>query len=115
MKINKSTLDFVWEIAQKPDITIAGENGIANLSNSSKKISITLHLNGKYNQTAFYFLEIGRNSSIKDSNRLIGFMYNDTAPKEFINHATKKGEEVFWLSKNDLCLSLIDLMNFIKG
>lgn len=46
---------------------------------------------------------------------LIGFMYRKDAPKEFINHTAKKGESILLLSKKDLCLSLIDIMDFIKG
>lgn len=115
MKINKNTLDFVWDIAQKEDITIAGENGIARLSNGKDKIFITLYLNDKRNQIVFYFLERKKIESVKNPNQVIGFMYKKDSIKEFINHATKESEEVFWLSKNDLCLSLIDIMNSIKG
>ena len=116
----KSTIDFVWDIAQKRDITIAGINGMANLCNSDDKISITLHLNSKRNEVIFYFLEVGRKAPIKNYNYLVGFMYEKDAPEEFINHTTKRGKDaksqsIIWLSKNDFCLALIDLMNFIKG
>lgn len=120
MKINKNIIDFVWDIAQKRDITIAGINGTANLCNNDNKISITLYLNNERSEVAFYFLEIGKKTSIKNYNYLIGFMYEKDAPKEFINHTTKRGKDakaqnIIWLSKNDFCLALIDLMNFIKG
>ena len=115
MKINNSTIEFVWDIAQKEDSTIAGINGIARLSNNKAKIYITLWLDESQILTTFYFLETKRITPIKNPNQLIGFMYKKDAPKEFIDHATKESEEVFWLSKNDLCLALIDMMNFIKG
>ena len=113
-------IDFVWGIAQKRDITIAGINGMANLCNSDDKISITLHLNSEKSEVAFYFLVIGEKASIKNPNCLVGFMYEKDAPKEFINHTTKKGKDaksqnIIWLSKYDFCLALIDMMNFIKG
>lgn len=115
MDIDENIIDFVWDIAQKRDITIAGQNGIAKLCNSDDKIIITLYLNGTDAEAAFYFLEIGRKGPIKNPNNLIGFMHKKSAPKEFVDHATKKGENLLWLSKNDLCLALIDIMDFIKG
>ena len=112
-------IDFVWGIAQKKDITIAGINGMANLCNNDDKISITLHLGDKRSEIAFYFLVIGKKTSIKP-NCLVGFMYEKDTTKEFLNHTTKrgkdaKGQNIIWLSKYDFCLALIDMMNFIKG
>ena len=113
-------IDFVWDIAQKRDITIAGNNGMANLCNNDDKISITLHLDNKKSEVIFYFLVIGKKTSIKNYNCLIGFMYEKDTPKEFLNHTTKRGKDaigqnIIWLSKFDFCLALIDMMNFIKG
>lgn len=120
MKISKNTIDFVWDIAQKRDITIAGINGIANLSNSDDKILIKLYLNNEKSEITFYFLDTREIKVIKNPNRLIGFMYEKDATKEFTNHTTKKGKDakaqnIIWLSKYDFCLALIDMMNFIKG
>ena len=110
IKITKSVISEILDMFHKKDLIIAGRNGFAKICYDNGKTFLTLHLKGqKEQQTVFYFIE---NLSF------VGFMYEKYAPKEFVNHATKIYEvhrnKVIWLNKFDLCLAMIDVLEFIR-
>lgn len=110
MKITKSVINDVWDMFHTKDMVIAGKNGFAKLRHNENKTFLTLYLKGnKERETVFYFVE---------KSNFVGFMYEKYAPKEFVNHATKTYEvhrnKVIWLNKFDLCLAMIDVLEFIR-